>query len=87
MMTCFSRTTVHLFSSHVLTEDTIVREVRNGKLYTRRILSKTNPVPKWGDRFYSAKSVKIVEDSELDPKRKTLRTFTRNIGFKKIMVS
>uniref|UniRef100_T1GVV8 PRELI/MSF1 domain-containing protein n=1 Tax=Megaselia scalaris TaxID=36166 RepID=T1GVV8_MEGSC len=74
-------------SSHVLTEDTIVREVRDGKLYTRRILSKTNPIPKWGERFYSAKAVRILEDSELDPKKKTLRTFTRNLGFKKIMVN
>lgn len=72
-------------SSHVLTEDTISREVRDGKLYSRRLLSKTNPCPKWGERFYSAKSVKIIEDSVLDLKKRSLITFTRNIGFKKIM--
>ncbi|XP_037940961.1 protein preli-like [Teleopsis dalmanni] len=72
-------------SSHVLTEDTIRREVREGKLYSRRLLSKTNPVPKWGERFYKNVPVKIIEDSVLDPKKKTLITFTRNIGFKKIM--
>lgn len=71
----------------MLTEDTIQREVRDGKLYTRRILSKTNHVPKWGERFYKNTPVKIVEDSVLDPNKKTLITFTRNIGFKKIMVS
>uniref|UniRef100_A0A0K8VCS6 Protein preli-like n=1 Tax=Bactrocera latifrons TaxID=174628 RepID=A0A0K8VCS6_BACLA len=74
-------------STHVLTEDTIEREVRDGKLYSRRLLSKTNPVPKWGKRFYNNAPVRIVEDSILDPKNKTLVTFTRNIGFKKIMVS
>lgn len=75
------------FSVHVLTEDTISREVRDGKLYSRRILSKTNHVPKWGERFYKNTPVKIIEDSVLDPVNKTLITFTRNIGFKKIMVS
>ncbi|EDV98489.1 protein preli-like [Drosophila grimshawi] len=72
-------------SSHVLTEDTIRREVRDGKLYSRRLLSKTNPVPKWGARFYNNVPVKIVEDSVLDPVKKTFTTFTRNLGMKKIM--
>lgn len=72
-------------SSHVLTEDTVSREVRDGKLYSRRLLSKTNPVPKWGERFVNTNSVKIIEDSVLDLKKKSLITFTRNIGFKKIM--
>ncbi|ALC42098.1 prel [Drosophila busckii] len=72
-------------STHVLTEDTINREVRDGKLYSRRLLSKTNPVPKWGARFYNNVPVKIVEDSVLDPVKKTFTTFTRNLGMKKIM--
>lgn len=54
-------------------------------LYSTRLLSKTNRVPKWGERFYNAKSVKIVEESECDPKTKTLVTYTRNIAFTKIM--
>lgn len=54
-------------------------------LYSKRLLSKTNRVPKWGERFYNAKSVKIVEESECDPKKKTLVTYTRNIAFTKIM--
>lgn len=61
--------------------------MRDGKLYSRRILSKTNHVPKWGERFYKNTPIKIIEDSILDPKNKTLTTFTRNIGMKKIMVS
>lgn len=75
------------FSSHVLTEDTISREIRNGKLYSKRLLSKTNSLPKWGERFHNAKSVKIVEESVVDPKEKTLTTYTRNIAFTKVMVS
>ncbi|XP_070850760.1 protein preli-like [Drosophila suzukii] len=72
-------------SAHVLTEDTIQREVRDGKLFSRRLLSKTNPVPKWGARFYNNLPVKIVEDSVLDPVKKTFTTFTRNLGMTKIM--
>ncbi|XP_055390390.1 protein preli-like [Condylostylus longicornis] len=72
-------------SAHVLTEDVVKRDVIEGKLYTRRLLSKTNPLPKWGERFYNAKSVKIIEDSILDPKTKILVTYTRNVGFKKVM--
>lgn len=71
----------------MLTEDTLSREIRNGKLHSKRILSKTNNIPKWGERFYNAQSVKIVEESIVDPKEKTLTTYTRNIAFTKVMVS
>ena len=37
------------FARHVLSEDTVYREVINGTtLYTRRFLTKTNKIPKWG---------------------------------------
>ena len=78
---------LYFSSAHVLTEDTIEREVKNGKLHSKRLLSKTNPVPKWGERFYNSKSVKIVEESIVDPKERTLTTYTRNIAFTKVMVS
>lgn len=82
--------TFHLlitFSSHVLTEDTLCRKVtRDGKLHSKRLLTKTNRVPKWGERFFKAKFVCIVEESIVDPKEKTIVTYTRNIGFNKIMV-
>lgn len=74
-------------SQHVLSEDTIDRYVQDGKLYSKRLLTKTNHVPKWGERFYNAKSVKIIEESVCDPKTKTLTTYTRNIAFTKVMVS
>lgn len=76
------------FSAHVLTEDTVCREVRSdGKLHSKRILTKTNRVPKWGQHIFKAKFVCIVEESIVDPKNKTLVTYTRNIGFNTIMVS
>lgn len=75
------------FSLHVLSEDTLCREIRkDGKLYSKRLLTKTNRVPKWGERFFKAKFVCIIEESLVDPKEKVLTTYTRNIGFSKIMV-
>lgn len=73
-------------SSHVLTEDTISREVKNGKLYSKRLLTKTNRLPKWGERFISKNVVKIVEESIVDPEAKTLTTYTQNLGYTKVMV-
>jgi len=75
-----------IFSSHVLTEDTISREVKNGKLYSKRLLTKTNRVPKWGERFISKNIEKIMEESIVDPEAKTLTTYTRNLGYTKVMV-
>lgn len=75
------------FSNHVLSEDTIERSIRDGKLYTKRLLTKTNKLPKWGERLYNVKAVKIVEESICDPVEKTLTTYTRNIAFTKVMVS
>lgn len=72
-------------STHVLTEDTISREVKNGKLYSKRLLTKTNRVPKWGERFISKNIIKIMEESIVDPEAKTLTTYTRNLGYTKVM--
>ncbi|KAJ8945700.1 hypothetical protein NQ318_012419 [Aromia moschata] len=72
-------------SKHVLTEDTVHREVKSGKLFTKRLLSKTNSIPKWAERFVTTKQVNIVEESIVDPKRKLLVTYTRNLGYAKVM--
>ncbi|CAH2046071.1 unnamed protein product, partial [Iphiclides podalirius] len=72
-------------STHVLSEDTWSRQVKDGCLYTKRLLTKTNRVPKWGERFFNAKSVKIIEESIVDPKEKVLVTYTRNLGYTKVM--
>ncbi|XP_055595999.1 protein preli-like [Uranotaenia lowii] len=82
---CFWNRYPNPFSTHVLSEDTVCREIRNGKLHSKRLLTKTNRVPKWGERFFKAKSVNILEESVLDPQERVLVTYTRNIGFNKIM--
>ncbi|XP_026318062.1 protein preli-like isoform X2 [Hyposmocoma kahamanoa] len=72
-------------SQHVLSEDTYSRRIEDGCLHTKRLLTKTNRVPKWGERFFNAKSVKIIEESIVDPKNKVLVTYTRNLGYTKVM--
>lgn len=77
------------YSLHVLSEDTVEREIRaDGKLYSKRLITKTNKLPKWAERVFShVKQVCVVEESVVDMESKTLSTYTRNIGLNKIMVS
>ncbi|KAJ8681891.1 hypothetical protein QAD02_017683 [Eretmocerus hayati] len=73
-------------STHVISEDTVSREIKDGKLYSKRLLTKTNRVPKWGERFIGKNSnVKIIEESIVDPEKKILTTYTRNLGYAKVM--
>lgn len=74
-------------SQHVLSEDTVYREVKDNKLISKRLLTKTNRPPKWGERFISARTVRIVEESIVDLKQKTLTTYTRNIGYASVMTA
>lgn len=70
----------------MLTEDVIHRRVfRDGRLFTKRLLMKTNSAPKWTERFLPAKHVFIVEESIVDSKAKTLTTYTRNIGLQHLL--
>jgi hypothetical protein len=71
----------------VLSEDTVRREVLNGCLHSMRLLTKTNLPPKWGEHVVSARTVKILEESIVDPQQRTLTTYTRNLGFTRVMVS
>ncbi|XP_014670557.1 PREDICTED: PRELI domain-containing protein 1, mitochondrial-like [Priapulus caudatus] len=73
------------YSKHVLTEDTLSREVRDSKLYTKRVITKTNHLPKWGERFVTARFVTVVEESVVDPVARTVTTYTRNLGYQRIM--
>ncbi|NWH28449.1 PRLD1 protein, partial [Grus americana] len=78
------------FSKHVLTEDIVHREVTaDHKLLSRRLLTKTNRMPRWAERFFPANvahSVYILEDSIVDPKNRTMTTFTWNINHARLMV-
>jgi len=76
------------FASHVLSEDTVYREIINGTvLYSRRFFTKTNKIPKWGERWLSgfAKRVPLVEESFVDSANRTITTYTRNVGHANFM--
>jgi len=61
------------------------RELQGDVLFSKRVMTKTNRVPKWGERFVKSPVVAIVEESRVDPKSKMLTTYTRNIGLSRIM--
>ncbi|XP_050689963.1 PRELI domain-containing protein 1, mitochondrial-like [Eriocheir sinensis] len=72
-------------SSHVLSEDTVVRKVVDGQLHSKRLLTKTNRMPKWGERIISARNVNVIEESVVDPHKREMCTYTRNVGLTKVM--
>nr|ACO13067.1 preli-like [Lepeophtheirus salmonis] len=76
------------FATHVLSEDTLYREVLpGGRLYSRRFLTKTNKLPKWGEKVLVnvRKYVPLIEESTIDPKTKQIITYTRNVGLNTFM--
>ncbi|KAM4676768.1 PRELI domain-containing protein 1, mitochondrial [Discoglossus pictus] len=77
------------YSKHVLSEDILYREVTpDHKLLTRKLLTKTNRLPRWAERFFPANvshAVYIIEDSVVDPINRTLTTFTWNINHATVM--
>lgn len=77
-------------STHVLTEDVVYREVTaDHRLLSRRLLMKTNRLPRWAERLFHAgmsRSVYIIEDSIVDPVNKSLTTYTWNLNHTTLMV-
>ncbi|XP_069507601.1 PRELI domain-containing protein 1, mitochondrial [Ambystoma mexicanum] len=78
------------YSKHVLTEDVIHREITpDHKLLSRRLLTKTNRLPRWAEKFVPAnvaRSVYVLEDSIVDPLNRTLTTYTWNINHVRFMM-
>ncbi|XP_055780103.1 PRELI domain-containing protein 1, mitochondrial-like [Salvelinus fontinalis] len=78
------------FSTHVLTEDVVFREVTaDQQLLSRRLLTKTNRMPRWAEFLFPSnlsRSVYIVEDSVVDPVTKSLTTYTWNLNHTTLMV-
>ncbi|KAM9827258.1 PRELI domain-containing protein 1, mitochondrial-like [Neosynchiropus ocellatus] len=77
------------YSTHVLTEDVLFREVtHNNHLLSRRLLTKTNRLPRWAERVFPAhmsRAVYVLEDSIVDPQSRTLTTKTWNLNHNKLM--
>ncbi|XP_056295190.1 PRELI domain containing 1a isoform X2 [Pseudoliparis swirei] len=77
------------YSNHVLTEDIIFREVTPTHcLKSRRLLTKTSRGPRWMERYlpkHMASSAYIIEDSIVDPQKRTMTTLTWNISHTRLM--
>ncbi|XP_029995938.1 PRELI domain-containing protein 1, mitochondrial-like isoform X1 [Sphaeramia orbicularis] len=77
------------FSTHVLTEDVVYREVTaDHRLLSRRLLMKTNRLPRWAEHFFPSgmsRSVYIIEDSIVDPVNRSLTTYTWNLNHTTLM--
>ncbi|GAA6072882.1 PRELI domain containing 1b [Tachysurus ichikawai] len=77
------------YSTHVLTEDVIFREVTpDNVLLSRRLFTKTNRLPRWAELIFPgnlSRSVYIVEDSVVDPSNRHLTTLTWNLNHSKLM--
>ncbi|KAI8372568.1 PRELI-like family-domain-containing protein [Choanephora cucurbitarum] len=75
------------FASHVLAVDVLDRHVdANGVLKTTRIVLKKGKAPKWFPKsFLKNSEAFIIEESEVDPKNKTMVTRTKNLNHVRIM--
>lgn len=77
------------YSTHVLTEDVVYREVTaDNLLLSRRLLMKTNRLPRWAEAFFPggmSRSVYIIEDSIVDPVNRSLTTYTWNLNHTTLM--
>ncbi|KAM7366684.1 hypothetical protein PAMP_016099 [Pampus punctatissimus] len=77
------------YSAHVLTEDVLYREVTpSNHLLSRRLLTKTNRLPGWAERFFPAhmaRAVYVLEDSIVDLHTHTLNIKTWNLNHNKLM--
>ncbi|TRZ04011.1 hypothetical protein DNTS_031180 [Danionella cerebrum] len=78
---------VTALGTHVLTEDVLFREVTSDNLLrSRRLFTKTNRLPRWAERIFPGKRcVFIIEDSVIDPAKRSLTTLTWNINHATLM--
>uniref|UniRef100_A0A8C1NHW2 PRELI domain containing 1b n=1 Tax=Cyprinus carpio TaxID=7962 RepID=A0A8C1NHW2_CYPCA len=87
VLTAFWQRYPNPYSTHVLTEDVLFREVTSDNLLlSRRLLTKTNRLPRWAERIFPGKrSVYIIEDSVVDLGNRSLTTLTWNVNHAKLM--
>ena len=73
-------------SSHVFSEDIISNTIdKNGCLHTKRVIVKTNSLPSWGEHLFTTRNVWLIEESIVDPKRKIMTVYTRNLNLRVFM--
>ena len=80
---------VSFFSPHSLCYLSNISKIILFDFCSRRFLTKTNRLPKWGERFFAnlKKYVPLIEESIVDRKTKRVTTYTRNIGLSRFMIA
>lgn len=74
------------FAKHVLSEDVISRRVVGQELHTKRLLSKTNKMTNFVKKFSRGETFTfVVEESIVDPIRRLITTYTRNVAMQNIV--
>jgi len=74
-------------SQHVFSVDTLETRIEGDKLYAKRLIMKTNPLPSWGKHFFKVRRVAVIEEVEVDRAQKQLVWYTRNIGLTVFMAT
>ena len=74
-------------SPDVTNVDILSRDVVDGKLHTRRLISCANPVPAFWRRVFGGLPAEtyMLEESIVDPVRRTMEMTTRNITLKNVL--
>lgn len=73
-------------SQHVFSEDIISASIdEKGCLRTKRLITKTNKLPSWGEHLFSARRVWLIEESIVDVKNHTMIIYTRNLNLRVFM--
>jgi len=75
------------YSQHVFSVDMLDTRVEGDKLYARRLIMKTNPLPSWGKHFFAARRVAVIEEVEVNRGKQELVWYTRNIGLVSFMAT
>ncbi|KAG7201716.1 hypothetical protein KM043_004439 [Ampulex compressa] len=77
------------YSNHVLSEDTIHREVKDNRLLSRRIFCKrsTTALPSWAYKLVKKPQVLILEETIIDLCARRLISLTQNLDHKKLVLT
>ncbi|XP_054006810.1 protein preli-like [Hylaeus anthracinus] len=77
------------YARHVVSEDTVHQEVKDGKYLSKRIFCKTatTPLPNWIQRIVKKPQVVILEEASIDLCAKRLISLTRNHDHRKLVVA
>lgn len=74
------------FAKHVKSVDTLDVQLKDGCLHIKRLILKTGRLPQFIKPFLgNALDSYIVENSIIDPKRKTIKSYTANIDHRKFI--